>query len=194
MQFNQAHIAATMAHTSPLTLTIPDRGLDGKPVVVDGKLQRRAVTQADVDLWRDRMPAELVDAALGLTVTGTGKKATETATPSGAGLRQWFAGLDAETAKGVRGMVTDCIAAGVSRVTATVGALRGELASNAVLARATANGRNLSAPQVQRWAEQCAARGLSVTEAGRATVTAMAGKLDAEAAATAAAAESLRGL
>lgn len=194
MQFKHANIAQTMAHASPLTLTIPNRGMDGKPVVVNGKLQRRAVTQADVDLWRQRMPADLVDAALGLSVTGTGKKATETATPAGAGLRQWLAGLDAETAKALRGMVTDCIAAGVSRVTATVGALRGELASNAVLARATANGRDLSAPQVQRWAEACAARGLSVTEAGRATVQAMSGKLDADAAATAAAADSLRSL
>jgi hypothetical protein len=179
MQFAQAHITEVVSGSNALTLTIPQRGLDGKPVVVDGKLQRRPVTEADVDLWRSRLPAELVDAALGVR-------------PCGAPLRQWLADRDAAEAAAVRGMVADVIAAGVSRVTTTAGTIRDALASNVALARAEATGRAMSAAGVQRWAERVQARGLTVQRPE--VVAGMAATLEADAAHTLAAAATLRSL
>lgn len=160
------------------------RGLDGKPQRDDkGRLIRVAVTGAHVAAWARILPeAELV-AALGLGPDGV---------VAGAPLRAWLAARGSDVTSAQRDAVVDVVAAGLSRVTATIATRRDALVADGALARQAATGRDWTARGAFRWATTARNKGLTVRDA--APVRALGAALEAEAAAVVAAFDAVAGL
>lgn len=160
------------------------RGLDGRPMRDEaGRLIRVAVTGAHIAAWARILPeAELV-AALGLGPDGV---------VAGAPLRAWLAAQGGDATSEQRDAMVDVVAAGLSRVTATIATRRDALVADGALARQAATGSDWTARGAARWAQTVADKGLTVRDAT--PVRALAATLEAEAAAVVAASDAVAGL
>lgn len=180
----QASLPEAVQPRQTVTMLVVKRGLQGPERDAAGKLVREPVTGRHIAAWARILPEAELAQALGM-VDGVAR---------GAPLRQWLAAQGGDVTSAHRDAVADAVAAGLSRVTATLATRRDALAYDGKLALQTARGTDWTAKGAATWAQGMRDRGLTVDAAKAEPVRAMARTLEEAHAALASASDAVAGV